>query len=131
MSHVGGLSELVGAWNFVNASSDSSNATGMTGIMQFAENGSAQILLLHNPIINASWGANEKKLAECFFAACTTFTFTKIAHDHIEMIDANGNTIHLMRSCDGQDVSSQCYVNMDLRTFPMKYYPGMANMTMP
>ena len=104
--------QLVGAWNILNDTDDGSVDKNLTGIMTFNYNSTMQFVLPtvveYDPYgdksntMNGSWGVNGNDnghwLGICFEGnQCAKLIFTKQSHDHMELRDDKGDTIHLMR----------------------------------
>jgi len=117
MKHVGGFTELVGSWHVVNQTSNGNIDRDLTGIMTFNHNGTMQFVLPMTVVydsggdksntVNGSWGVNGNGhwLGICFEGnQCAKLTFTKKSHDHMELRDDNGDTIHLMRQGSSNDI---------------------------
>ena len=101
MSQIGGLPALVGNWQFVNETDD---RPPITGTFLFNNNG---YMLMKIPNRNGlgdytqeeSWGYLGLRIATfCNTEGnCQNSTLTTITPNHVEFIDSNNNTVHLMR----------------------------------
>jgi hypothetical protein len=113
-----GLHTLVGTWNYVNesngkgsmgnsAKSDMHNMSmtslGLSGKIVYGANGDFNLTIpLRSPFgdytLEGLWGhIGHNILAECYAGGCENSTLTTVTPNHVEFLDNNGNTIHLIR----------------------------------
>jgi hypothetical protein len=118
-SQIGGLSALVGKWNFVNETLVDSmknsmedtgmgpamEHTGISGTMLFNNNGYMKMTVPTKTgfgpyTLEGSWayiGQPPNILTICYASRCENNTLTITTPNHIEFTDPRGDTIHLMR----------------------------------
>jgi hypothetical protein len=102
--------ELIGKWNYLNESA----TTTISGILAFSSKGNFT-LTVPNPggdyTLEGSWGNQWKNLLTlCYAGGCENNTLTTMTSNHIEFIDNNGNTIHLMREGQQGQISAETEV---------------------
>lgn len=108
VSQIGGagLHTLVGTWNYVNQSkgSETMTGTGISGKIVYGANGEFNLTIpLRSPFGNytleGAWGyIGHNILTLCYAGGCENSTLTTVTPNHIEFIDNNHNTIHLMKA---------------------------------
>ena len=102
-SQIGGLPALVGNWHFVNETK-ANNKPSITGTFLFNDNGYLRMVIpnksgLGDYVKEESWGyLGHRILPFCDTDGdCQNSTLTTIMPNHVEFVDSNYNTIHLMR----------------------------------
>jgi Flp pilus assembly protein TadD len=102
-NQIGALPILVGNWHFVNETEDGTKA--ITGTLLFNNNGYMK-MTVHNKsglgdyVLEESWayiGTKHHILTICNGYGCQNSTLTTITPNHIESVDSNNDTVHLMR----------------------------------
>jgi Tfp pilus assembly protein PilF len=103
-SQIGGLPALVGNWHFVNSSSSEDKTPPITGTFLFNDNGYLRMVIpnksgLGDYVKEESWGyLGHRILTFCNTDGdCQNSTLTMIMPNHMEFIDSNHNTVHLMK----------------------------------
>jgi tetratricopeptide (TPR) repeat protein len=102
-SQIGGLPTLVGNWHFVNETK-ANNKPSITGTFLFNNNGYMRMTVpnksgLGDYVKEESWGyLGHRILTFCNTDGdCQNSTLTMIMPNHMEFIDSNHNTVHLMK----------------------------------
>jgi len=102
-SQIGGLPTLVGNWHFVNETK-ANNKPSITGTFLFNNDGYMRMTVpnksgLGDYVKEESWGyLGHRILTFCNTDGdCQNSTLTMIMPNHMEFVDSNYNTVHLMR----------------------------------